>query len=243
MARALVYWPAGAVSGTTDHDNACRRVAAQFSPGWLRCYVAAKIRNDPAFPAVFDLLRESDAPILDLGCGVGLLAAYLRERGCRQPVIGIDCDGRKVALARQAAARAGYRATEFRQGDATERFPSFNGNVALLDMLHYLRRDEQRTLLSWLPSVVPAGGVVAIRDAPRERSARFLATYVGEKFAQAISWNVGAPLNFPTSESLRAAFASEQFDAESQPLWGRTPFNNYMFIFRRRSPAAVAVAG
>ena len=43
-------------------------------------YAGRKLRRDPIFPAAYELLRESNEPLLDVGCGVGLLAFYLRER-------------------------------------------------------------------------------------------------------------------------------------------------------------------
>ena len=67
---------------TTAHELACARVASRFPRGWLRSYVKSKLRRDPIFPAAYELLHGSKGPILDVGCGVGLLAFYLRERGC-----------------------------------------------------------------------------------------------------------------------------------------------------------------
>src|SRR6202045_3130251 len=77
---------------TTAHEPACARVASRFPRGWLRSYVKSKLRRDPIFPAAYELLRCSDQPILDIGCGVGLLAFYLRDRGCRQSTTGLDGD-------------------------------------------------------------------------------------------------------------------------------------------------------
>ncbi len=59
-------------------------------------------------------------------------------------------------------------------------------------------------------------------------------TYAGEIFAQSVSWNIGGPLHFPTRESICAAFAAEQFNFEEQPMFAGGPFNNRLFIFRRR---------
>lgn len=224
-----------------DHERACDRVSALFPQRWLRRYVGRKLRTDPAFPAAFDLFTQNDAPITDIGCGVGLLAAYLRERKCRQPITGIDRDPRKIALAREIAARARYRDVNFRERDVTQGAPEFGSNIALVDVLHYLPSDQQLSLLIEIAQHLPTGGIVAIRDAPRACSARFLFTYAGEKFAQAISWNVAAPLNFPTRRSLHQAFVPSEFDAQSRPLWGRTPFYNHLFIFRRRSCVTASV--
>ena len=221
------------------HEQACERVASLFAARWLRHYVSSKLRSDPVFPAAFELLNKSRQPILDVGCGVGLLAFYLRERRSEATVVGVDTDARKI---RQgiAAAQGRYDGIEFVEQDARKELPPFQGNVALLDVLHYLAPADQATLLSELAARVAPGGLLLLRDAPREQTARFWATYVGEVFAQTISWNIGAPLHFPTRESIVAAFDEAEFTREERPAWGGTPFNNRLFIFRRRSAAAPA---
>ncbi|MGZ5022399.1 MAG: hypothetical protein ACXWFY_08295, partial [Chthoniobacterales bacterium] len=71
-----------------------------------------------------------------------------------------------------------------------------------------------------------------IRDSPRENSLRFCLTYLAEIFAQTITWNVGGPMYFPTRESIKDSLG-ENFSHEERPMWGGSPFNNRLFIFRR----------
>src|SRR5205807_581378 len=139
----------------SEHEPACACVAARFPRGWLRHYVKSKLRRDPIFPAAYELLRGSDESILDVGCGIGLLAFYLRERGCAQPITGLDVDARKIRHARNAAADR-YRDVSFHEQNAQEPFADFRGNVALFDVLHYLPLAEQSALLSRLTeSIAP----------------------------------------------------------------------------------------
>lgn len=222
-----------------EHEQACERVASLFAARWLRHYVSSKLRSDPVFPAVFELLKDSRERILDVGCGVGLLAFYLRERGWDAQVVGIDTDRRKIRQG-VAAAKGRYSGIDFVEQDARKELPPFHGSVALLDVLHYLAPADQATLLSELAARVAPGGLLLLRDAPREQTARFWATYVGEVFAQTISWNIGAPLHFPTRESIAVAFREQEFTREERPAWGGTPFNNRLFIFRRRAAVAPA---
>ena len=65
----------------------------------MRGYVRGKLRDDPVFPAAFDLLQPTPMPVLDLGCGLGLLQFYLRERGYDAPLVGVDFDERKIRQA------------------------------------------------------------------------------------------------------------------------------------------------
>ena len=221
-----------------EHEQACERVAALFRARWLRHYVSSKLRSDPVFGAVFELLKGSREPILDVGCGVGLLAFYLRERGSHSAVVGLDVDRRKLRRAVELSRT--YRDVEFMEHDARNALPPFRGNVAVLDVVHYLAPADQRTLLRELAVRVAPGGLLLLRDAPREPGARFWMTYAGEVFAQMISWNIGAPLHFPTRDSINQAFNADEFTREERPAWGGTPFNNRLFVFRRRSAAAPA---
>ncbi len=217
------------------HEEACTRVAAHFPSRWLRHYAASKLRSDPVFASAFELLGESSTPLLDVGCGVGLLPFYLRERGCRQSMIGLDIDGSKVRQG-AAVARENYTGIDFSERDvATSDVPSFRGNVAVFDLLHYLPSAAQTMLLRRLAVYVPPDGLLLIRDAPRDGSARFWATYAGEIFAQTVSWNIGVPLHFPEVTALQEAFPEKEWTCHEQPSWGHTPFNNRLFVFRRRA--------
>jgi 2-polyprenyl-3-methyl-5-hydroxy-6-metoxy-1,4-benzoquinol methylase len=209
-------------------------VAAQFQARWLRHYVRGKLRNDQIYPTAYELLRASQNPILDVGCGVGLLGLYLRERNCRQPVLGLDVDARKIRYGREIVSKQ-YADIELRWHDVQEPLPVFAGNIVLFDVLHYLPLAAQRALLSDLAGCVAPGGVLIIRDCPREPRPRYWMTFFAEKFAQAISWNLRTSLHFPTRESISDVFSANEFEREIRPLWGTSPFNNHIFIFRRRA--------
>jgi 2-polyprenyl-3-methyl-5-hydroxy-6-metoxy-1,4-benzoquinol methylase len=216
-----------------DHENACARVAARFRERWLRHYVRSKLRRDRIYQTACDLLCSSAAPILDVGCGVGLLGFYLRERGCRQSVLGLDVDARKIRYGVEIAAGQ-YRDIELRVHDVARTIPDFSGNVALFDVLHYLPHERQTALLTQLAKCVGPGGVLIIRDCPRDAGPRYWITWLAEKFAQAVSWNLDSPLHFPSRASIDEVFGAAEFERESRPLWGASPFNNHIFIFRRR---------
>ena len=216
----------------SEHENACARVATQFPQRWLRNYVRGKLRRDRIYQAAYELLASSAEPILDVGCGVGLLGFYLRERACRQPVLGLDVDGRKIRYGAEIAA-GHYRDVELRFHDVEKTIPDFSGNVALFDVLHYLPPAKQTALLTHLAACVAPGGLLIIRDCPRDAGPRYWITWLAEKFAQAISWNLDAALHFPTRASIDDVFETTEFERESRPLWGASPFNNHIFIFRR----------
>ena len=221
-----------------EHERACRRVQARFRSRILRRYVSPKLRTDPMFPAAYQILRDSSEPIVDLGCGIGLLPFYLRERGVRLPIFGIDCDRAKIARAQEVAAH--YGDLEFVTQDVREPI-SVTGTILLFDLLHYLRPPEQTTLLKQLTPRVGPNGMLLLRDCPRDGNLRYWLTYLAECFSQIVSWNLAGKLYYPSRRSIEVAFADPRFCLTIEPLWGGTPFNSYLFLLRNRAAADAAL--
>lgn len=197
---------------------------------FLRAYARGKLRSDPMYGAVAEvLLQAQSAPLFDLGCGVGLLAFYLREAGIAVPIVGLDHDGSKIRAAAAIARR--YSGIEFKTGDARERVPP-GMNVAALDILHYFTDAEQDRILESIAAAIPPGGVAVIRDGVRDESLRFRLTVAQETFSRVIRWLKAERLHFPTRDRIAAPFRRLGFSEEVTPMWGNTPFNNYLFVFR-----------
>lgn len=219
---------------TRNDKAAIETIAGHFAGSrWLQGYARGKLRTDPVYRAVLDLLRERPQPVLDLGCGIGLLSFYLREHGFEEPILGVDRDEKKIAQA--AAIAAGhYTGLRFEFRDARD-VPLICDTVVLLDVLHYLKPSCQRSLLKALAEKIPPGGVVIIRNTPRDGSWRYLMTRLEEMMIRLFGWvrGSGGGLHFPTVEEVAMPFRGRGFSEETRPLWGRTPFNSYLFVFTR----------
>ena len=205
-----------------------RHVASRFDSRWLQGYVRSKLASDPIYREISPALAGGDRPLLDLGCGIGILGLYLRELGARRPIVGIDFDVKKIEAARRAA--AGRENVEYRAGDIRERL-AFRGDVVLLDILHYFSDADQRVILENAAHYARDGGTVIIRECLRDSSWRYRLTYVEEFVATSIGWLKGERLNFPTLESIHAILSTNRFGATVRPLWGKTPFNNYLLVY------------
>jgi len=203
-------------------------VAQKYPRGFLRSYVRAKLATDPVYDAAFECLRGSELPVLDIGCGVGILGMYLRERGFTAPIVGIDHDARKIRVAQRVA--IGVEALSFVVSDA-RRPISVRGNIVLLGVLHYFANEDQKAILR---NAAEAGVMILIRDAIRDGSLRYRLTYAQEAFARIGGWLKAEQLNFPTRESIAQSLNGD-FEHEVRPMFGRSPFNNYLFVFRRSS--------
>ena len=214
---------------------AIARIVARYRHWRHRRYVRGKLKWDPLFEAIAPLLAGSSRPLLDIGCGLGLLGQYLRERGARMPYLGVDPDGAKIEEAR-AAAMAGALDIDFATLDASS-LPAFGGDVALIDVLHYLPADLQRQALANAAARVAPGGLLVIRNVLRDDSWRYRLTVAEERFAAALGWMRFATGHFPRREDIESPLASLGFDVSVEPLWGATPFNSYLIVARRTPDA------
>lgn len=228
--------PAKLESGkpAADRRALARTISARYPTPFLRHYTYWKIVTDPVYGAVWDVLASAPSlPLLDLGCGAGLLAFYLREHGFAPDISGLDLDGPKIeaaaAIAREHDLRAEFRAQDFRDA-----FQSASGHVTLLDVLQFVPERAQREILARAASFVhPEGGLLIIRTGIRDDSMRFRITHFMDIFARVIGWMKAPPVDYPTPEMFREVLEPAGFRVELRPLWGRTPFNNYLVIARR----------
>jgi 2-polyprenyl-3-methyl-5-hydroxy-6-metoxy-1,4-benzoquinol methylase len=203
-------------------------IASRYPTRFLRSYVKAKLARDPVYEAVLSRVRDSEEPLLDVGCGVGVLEMFLREHGATMPIVALDSHAKKIAIARRLAPEG----VAFDVGDALA-LPPFRGTVIILDLLHYLTSDEQQRVL--LQAIDRSSGLVIVRDAVRDRTMRYRLTVAEETFARAVGWLRVPRLNFPSVEQIVAPFHARGFEVSVAPMWGRTPLNNYLFVFRRAS--------
>ena len=188
------------------------------------------------YPAAYELFRDSDEPILDIGCGVGLLAFYLRERGLlpagprsRSRRAQDSLQGNRIAAS--SITRTSIFA--FRMFGNRSRFSP----ATLLSSMCFItcRSPAERALVASRRCVAP-GGVARYSRLSAGHRPRFWMTWLAEKFAQAISWNSGHVPSFSVARAASTrAFSDHEFERESRPLWGTSPFNNHLFIFRRRA--------
>ena len=213
------------------------RLAARYPTRFLQRYTYWKVRTDPLYPAVWSVLRQApELPLTDYGCGAGLFAFFLRENGYQKPILGIDIDSEKIAAAQRLATGC-TPAPQFTCADyRTFRFEGTPGHVTLLDVLQYVPgMDQQAFLAAIAPAVAKEGGLLILRCGLRDHSWRYRVTMIADRFARIIGWMKTPPLEFPTRESLTHVMQQSGMQIELQPLWGRTPFNNYLIIARRTS--------
>ena len=206
-------------------------------------FARGKLRADPVFRAILELgLLTGRARILDLGCGQGLLAAWLRaaahcyERGIwpaswppapsPQSVRGVELMARAVARARRALGpdcevlQADIRSARFGSADA----------VVILDVLHYLPAPSQREVLQRVRAALPRGGLLLLRVGDADAGLRFHFTEWLDKAVMLTRGQGLVALHCRSVEQWRQLLCDCGFDTRAEPMSHGTPFANVLLI-------------
>ena len=228
-----------AIPNTVMDRDCSETIARAFLPSrWHYHYVRTKLRSDPLYGGVVAALVGSQAPLLDLGCGVGLLAHCLRARDIAVLYRGVDNDAGKIAQACTAAERAGLADTTFEcidlsQRDATQPLREHRGSVAILDVLQFLPPDALVPLLDTAVACLTPGARLVIRTGLADDSGRARITRAVDAFSRTLRWMNTGPKRYPERAALDAQLRDHGLDARFTPLWGRTPFNNWLLVASR----------
>ncbi|QSX74591.1 class I SAM-dependent methyltransferase [Lysobacter arenosi] len=193
-------------------------------------YAWSKFGTDPLYPGVCEALRGTQAPLLDMGCGLGLLAHALRADGQRMPYRGYDNDVSKILRARKAAARCDLGDVAFETADLAQGMPAHRGSVAVLDVLQFVPVAAQMHAIDQAIAMLTPGAKLVIRTGLADGSHRAHVTRFVDVFAKVVGWMNAAPLNYPDADAVRARLADAGLKATFTSLRGRTPFNNWLII-------------
>lgn len=195
----------------------------------LRGYALGKSLLDPVYPYLARELATSERPLLDIGCGTGVLAALLRVTGFRASFAGIDPDHEKIAAARSALGGVGCL---FAVGD-TGNLPPHSGDVVMLDVIHYVVPAQRPQVVADVASRLAPGGRLFLRTTLQDGSWRYRVTRFEEWFVRASGWIPFVSAPFPTLTELQGAACSAGLAIECRPMWGCTPFNSHLLTLRK----------
>lgn len=213
------------------------RFAWQFARG--------KLKGDPAFAAILALgLLRQRTRILDLGCGQGLLAAWLLAAQAVQlagrwprdwapapapeQLSGIEINPHEVARARQAL---GERA-HFLEGDIRHVDYGAVDAIVILDVLHYNDFASQEVVLSRARAALAPGGVLLLRVGDAAGGWGFaLSMLIDQLVALARRRRWVRLAGRPVSE-WRSLLTRLGFTTEALPMSAGTPFANVLIVAR-----------
>lgn len=210
-------------------------------------FASGKIAGDPAYRAILERgLLQGRRRVLDLGCGLGLLAAVLHaaER-CGQDgrwpaswpaapaglsVRGIELMPRTVERARSALGAA----AEIVQGDIRVAEFGAADAVVILDVLHYIEADAHRALLDRVHATLPPEGLLLLRVADAAGGLRFR---IGRWWDRAVMLARGhgwIRLHCRSLAQWRSLLLECGFDSQVISMSEGTPFANVLLCAQPR---------
>ena len=222
-------------------DAACEpyRNAGLFAYHFAR----GKLRADPVYRAILEFgLLQGRARVLDLGCGQGLLAAWLKaaercyERGSwprawppapqALSTRGIELKARDVERARCALGSA----SEVSQADIRSAAFGVADAVVILDVLHYMAPHAQLEVLQRVRAALPPRGLLLLRVGDAAAGLRFRYGQWSDKLVMLLRGHALVDQHCRSVAQWRGLLRECGFDSEAKPMSQGTPFANVLLI-------------
>ncbi len=211
-----------------------RRIIAAYDDRVVRAYCWARfwVLRQRFLDEIGQYLPES-GDVLDIGCGFGLFSLYYGATGPRRFVRGIDVSGRRIAMARRAAARLGIENVAYAEGDARD-FKG-DGEVAaayMLDIVHHIPPETVAPLLRRLWRCLPPGGTLLVKDVDTRPAPKRWFTWALDTLMAPQT-----PVRYWSAEELTAALEAAGFTVRRHAMLDFLPYPHVLYICTRRAAA------
>jgi SAM-dependent methyltransferase len=222
-----------------DQASEPYRSAGRFAYNFAR----GKLGGDPVFRAMLERgLLLGRGNILDLGCGRGLLAAWLRaaqlcyESGAwpqdwppaptPRSTRGIELMNRDVDRAHAALGPA----CDICQGDIRSAEFGSTDAVVILDVLHYMTQEEQMQVLKRVRAALPARGLLLMRIGDAAGGFRFRYSQWVDKLVMLIRGHASVATHCRSTVQWQELLRDCGFDVQITPMSEGTRFANVLLI-------------
>ncbi len=206
-------------------------------------FARGKLRGDPAYRGMLEQgLLADRARILDLGCGQGLLCAWLQAAqrlhegrvwpaGWPAPprpqsIAGLELMESDVQRARRAlggtcgVSQGDIRIAPFGSVDA----------VVILDVLHYMDEPAQRDVLAKVRAALPRGGLLLLRIGDAAGGWRFRYSQWVDKVIMLLRGHAWVDTHCRSVPQWQDLLRGCGFEARAVPMSEGTPFANVLLL-------------
>jgi 2-polyprenyl-3-methyl-5-hydroxy-6-metoxy-1,4-benzoquinol methylase len=208
-----------------------RRIIRAYDDPVVRAYCWARfgILRQRFLDEIGQYLPD-EGPVLDIGCGFGLFSLYYAASGPRRFVHGLDRDGRRIAMARRAAARLGLDNVAYVEGDARD----FKGDAEaagayMLDIVHHIPRESVPPLLRRLRLSLAPGAPLLVKDVDTRPAAKRWFTWALDK---AMAPTV--PVHYWGAEELQATLEACGFRVRRHLMVDLLPYPHVLYVAEAR---------
>ncbi len=211
-------------------------------------FARGKLTHDPVFLSLLKSGRIPDrARILDLGCGHAVLASLLLaahkkvEDGLwpadwKRPPSGLQLHGIESwrAAARRAQITLGERASILLADLRDASLPDADV-VVLIDVLHYLKADDQIALLRRVSHCLRGGGVLILRVADTNAGWRFRAGMAADMLGSLMTAGVLLAQHHRPIDGWKQLLGELGFVTSIEPVAKEKSFANVLLWATRRN--------
>lgn len=164
--------------------------------------------------------------VLDIGCGFGLFSLYFAAVAPRRFLRGLDVNGRRIAMARRAAARLGLENVAYEEGDARD----FKGDglyaaAYMLDIVHHVPPEAVPPLLGSLARCLPPGGRLLVKDVDTRPAYKRWFTWTLDR-----AMDPRTPVRYWPAESLQALLERSGFRVHRHLMVDLLPYPHVLYV-------------
>ena len=222
---------------TRDLDS---KVLALFdhAPKRDRLHVRGRFRTCPV--AVIDAEVPRSGRVLEVGCGHGLVSAYLALSAHDREVTGVDIDARKIAVASHAQSHADHDDVHlsFHHLEAGAPLPEGKWDaIVIVDVLYLLDDPAERALLAASVDRLAEHGVLVIKETdvvPRWK--HLLAKAQEVVSTKILRITAGSALSFTPVSVLAEQLRTLGLDVVTRPV-DKGYLHPHALVVGRRRPA------
>jgi 2-polyprenyl-3-methyl-5-hydroxy-6-metoxy-1,4-benzoquinol methylase len=213
------------------HSATVRSIIRAYDDPVVRayCWVRFGILRQRFLDEIGQYLPD-EGPVLDIGCGFGLFSLYYAATGRRRFVRGLDLDGRRIALARRAAARLGLDNVAYEQGDARDfKGDGEAGAVYMLDIVHHVPPASVPPLLRALRRCLPPGGRLLVKDVDTRPAPKRWFTWALDRLMAP-----GTPVRYWSADELAGALGAAGFLVHRHLMVDLLPYPHVLYVCEAR---------
>jgi SAM-dependent methyltransferase len=221
------------------------RTAGRFAQGFVR----GKLRHDPVYRELLNIgVPPEEGAVLDLGCGRGIAVTLLATAfpfdvsSCATDLtpprwVGMERRPFHAAVARAALGEEAEISTQ----DVLAATLPRSRLILLIDVLHYLGRDEQDRLLERAAAALTDGGLLVMRETDADGGWRYWMTAAAERLSAWLRGEWHQAYHYRGQSDWSTRLRGLGLGVETRPMSAGTPFANVLFVARRAAGSVTTV--